>query len=156
MESLFDATGIDTWASIRKIYRQEVANAISTFTTALSGFELVGAQSETMISNLKDYARSIIEKKSREEAGKVLMHMKDRYFFIYLQISFVYIIHTNNQSNSIYRFSTVFNHDEDSMPRVWTGKENVRIITKEARATVPQNFRLKLLDLCTNINLKFE
>ncbi|URD87703.1 GTP-binding protein that may be involved in cell development (By similarity) [Musa troglodytarum] len=31
-------------------------------------------------------------------------------------------------------FSTVFSHDKNSMPRVWTGKEDVRKITEEARA----------------------
>ncbi|XP_024019960.1 pentatricopeptide repeat-containing protein At1g06710, mitochondrial isoform X1 [Morus notabilis] len=31
-------------------------------------------------------------------------------------------------------FSTVFNHDNDSMPRVRTGKEDIRAITKEARS----------------------
>lgn len=36
----------------------------------------------------------------------------------------------------IFRFSTVFNHDHDSMPRVWTGKENIRIITKDAYSAV--------------------
>lgn len=30
----------------------------------------------------------------------------------------------------------VFNHDADSMPRVWTGKEDIKTITKEARSVV--------------------
>jgi Root hair defective 3 GTP-binding protein (RHD3) len=30
----------------------------------------------------------------------------------------------------------VFSHDKDSMPRVWTGREDIRAITKEARAAV--------------------
>lgn len=34
------------------------------------------------------------------------------------------------------RFVTVFNHDKDSLPRVWTGKEDIREITKEARSEV--------------------
>ena len=36
----------------------------------------------------------------------------------------------------IIRFTTVFSHDKDSMPRVWTGKEDVRAIAKDARSTV--------------------
>lgn len=44
------------------------------------------------------------------------------------------------QLNHLYRehsrFSTVFNHDKDSMPRVWTGKEDIRAITKEAQREV--------------------
>lgn len=34
------------------------------------------------------------------------------------------------------RFATVFNHDEDSLPRVWTGKEDIRTITRDARVAV--------------------
>lgn len=35
-----------------------------------------------------------------------------------------------------FRFSTVFNYDSDSMPRVWTGKEDIKTITKDARSAV--------------------
>ncbi|KAM1484537.1 hypothetical protein TB2_035671 [Malus domestica] len=31
------------------------------------------------------------------------------------------------------RFAVVFNYDSDSMPRVWTGNEDIRSITKDAR-----------------------
>jgi hypothetical protein len=34
--------------------------------------------SEGMVSKLRDYARSIVENKAKEEANKVLMHMKER------------------------------------------------------------------------------
>ena len=30
----------------------------------------------------------------------------------------------------------VFNHDNDSLPRVWTGKEDIKAITHEARSAV--------------------
>jgi hypothetical protein len=30
----------------------------------------------------------------------------------------------------------VFSHDKDSIPRVWTGKEDVRAIAKDARSAV--------------------
>jgi hypothetical protein len=30
----------------------------------------------------------------------------------------------------------LFSHDSDSMPRVWTGKEDIRAITKTARSAV--------------------
>lgn len=52
--------------------------AISCFSPALSGFELDQDTFDRMMQNLKDYARSVVEKKAREEAGKVLMRMKDR------------------------------------------------------------------------------
>uniref|UniRef100_A0A6V7QU24 GB1/RHD3-type G domain-containing protein n=1 Tax=Ananas comosus var. bracteatus TaxID=296719 RepID=A0A6V7QU24_ANACO len=123
VESLLEAAGYDTWASIRKLYRRETENAISTFSTSLSGFELDQGTHNTMTSNLRDYARSIVEKKAREEAGKVLIHMKDR-------------------------FSTVFSSDKDSMPRVWTGKEDIRMITKDARAAA-----LKLLAVMSAMRL---
>lgn len=35
-----------------------------------------------------------------------------------------------------FRFGTIFSHDSDSMPRVWTGKEDLRAITKLARSAV--------------------
>lgn len=43
---------------------------------------------------------------------------------------------------NIVRFLTVFSHDNDSLPRVWTGNENIRTITKEARSAVIFNFLL--------------
>lgn len=32
----------------------------------------------------------------------------------------------------------MFSHDKDSIPRVWTGKEDVRAIAKEARSAVQE------------------
>ncbi|XP_020100915.1 protein ROOT HAIR DEFECTIVE 3-like isoform X1 [Ananas comosus] len=123
VESLLEAAGDDTWASIRNLYRRETEKAVSDFTSSLSGFELEQATHDTMIQNLEEFARGVIEKKARDEAGKVLIHTKDR-------------------------FSTVFNHDKDSIPRVWTGKEDIRAITKEARSAA-----LKLLAVFAAIRL---
>ncbi|KAI5332202.1 hypothetical protein L3X38_022331 [Prunus dulcis] len=47
------------------------------------------------------------------------------------------------------RFSTVFNYDSDSMPRVWTGKDDIRSITKDARSA-----SLKLLSVMAAIRLE--
>lgn len=61
--------------------------AISCFCPALSGFELDQDAFDRMMQSLKDYARSVVEKIAREEAGKVLMQMKDRWtisFVLYL------------------------------------------------------------------------
>uniref|UniRef100_A0A804MDL4 Sey1/RHD3-like three-helix bundle domain-containing protein n=1 Tax=Zea mays TaxID=4577 RepID=A0A804MDL4_MAIZE len=74
-----------------------------------------------MVSKLKDYARSVVESKAKEESSKVLIHMKER-------------------------FTTVFSHDKDSISRVWTGKEDVRAIAKEARSAA-----LKLLSVMAAI-----
>ncbi|KAM0944076.1 putative P-loop containing nucleoside triphosphate hydrolase [Dioscorea sansibarensis] len=125
VESLFDAAGAgqDTWASIRKLYKRETENALLGFSASLSGFELDRSTSDKMLENLKAHARGVIEKKAREEAGKALMCMKDR-------------------------FSSVFSHDTDSMPRVWTGKEDIKKITKQARDAA-----LKLLSILAAIRL---
>ncbi|KAK1267207.1 hypothetical protein QJS04_geneDACA014575 [Acorus gramineus] len=123
VESIFDSAGNDIWASIRKLYKRETKRAVSGFSIAISGFELDQETSNKMINNLIDFARSVVEKKARDESGKVLMHMKDR-------------------------FSTVFSHENDSMPRVWTGRENIRAITKDARAAA-----LKVLSALAAIRL---
>ncbi|XP_060175649.1 protein ROOT HAIR DEFECTIVE 3 homolog 2-like isoform X1 [Lycium barbarum] len=123
VESLFEVGGSETWASIRKLLKRETDVAISCFSPALSGFELDQGAFDRMLQNLKDYARSVVEKKAREEAGKVLMRMKDR-------------------------FNTVFSHDSDSIPRLWTGKEDIKSITMEARSE-----SLKLLSIVAAIRL---
>ncbi|KAF0889341.1 hypothetical protein E2562_023644 [Oryza meyeriana var. granulata] len=121
VESLFDAAGHTTWASIRNLFKRETEAILPEFRKNLAGFEMESASSEGMVSNLRDYARSIVENKAKEEAGKVLMHMKER-------------------------FTTVFSHDKDSIPRVWTGKEDVRAIAKDARSAA-----LKLLSVMAAI-----
>ncbi|GMI86020.1 RHD-like2 [Hibiscus trionum] len=123
VESLFDAAGRDTWASIRKLLTRETEIAVSEFSAAISDFELDQSTVEKMLQDLRDYARNLVEKKAREEAGNVLIRMKDR-------------------------FSTLFSHDNDSMPRVWTGKEDIKTITKDARAA-----SLRLLSVMAAIRL---
>ncbi|XP_068634608.1 protein ROOT HAIR DEFECTIVE 3-like [Aristolochia californica] len=123
VESLFDAAGKDTWEAIRKLLKHETQLAVSQFSTAIAGFELDQATFDNMVNNLVDHARGVVEKKAREEAGKVLIRMKDR-------------------------FSTVFSHDNDSMPRVWTGKEDIRAITKDSRAAA-----LKVLSVLAAVRL---
>ncbi|OAY75918.1 Protein ROOT HAIR DEFECTIVE 2, partial [Ananas comosus] len=108
VESLLEAAGDDTWASIRNLYRRETEKAVSDFTSSLSGFELEQATHDTMIQNLEEFARGVIEKKARDEAGKVLIHMKDR---------------------------------------VWTGKEDIRAITKEARSAVLRILHTSITDI---------
>lgn len=79
IESLFETGGKETWTSIRKILRHEIEVAASEFSSAIAGFELDQETIITMMQNLRDYARNVVEKKAREEAGKVLIRMKDRY-----------------------------------------------------------------------------
>ncbi|KAK4254722.1 hypothetical protein QN277_010061 [Acacia crassicarpa] len=123
VESILEAGGKDTWFSIRKLLKRETEAAISEFLSAINGFELDQESVDRMEQNLRDYARKVVENKAREEAGKILIRMKDR-------------------------FSTVFSHDNDSLPRVWTGKEDIRAITKDARSA-----SLKLLSDIAAIRL---
>ncbi|TKY72348.1 ROOT HAIR DEFECTIVE 3-like 2 [Spatholobus suberectus] len=123
VESLFEAGGKDTWLSIRELLKRETEAAVSEFSASIAGFELDEETVERMHHHLRDYARKLVENKAREEAGKILIRMKDR-------------------------FSTVFNHDNDSLPRVWTGKEDIRAITRDARSA-----SLKLLSDMAAIRL---
>ncbi|KAK7859232.1 protein root hair defective 3 like protein 1 [Quercus suber] len=94
-------------SELTSLYETEAA--VSGLSDALSGFDLDEQTKDKMLSSTKDYARGVVEAKAREEAGRVLTRMKDR-------------------------FTTLFSHDSDSMPRVWTGKEDIRAITKTARS----------------------
>ncbi|CAH2046365.1 unnamed protein product [Thlaspi arvense] len=123
VESLFEAGGKETWPSIRTLLKRETETAVTDFLDVVTGFELDHATIDAMVQNLKEYSQSLVEKKAREEAAKILIRMKDR-------------------------FSTVFSHDKDSMPRVWTGKEDIRAITKDARAEA-----LTLLSVMSAIRL---
>ncbi|KAJ4846197.1 hypothetical protein Tsubulata_030589 [Turnera subulata] len=123
LESLFESGDMETWGSIRKLLKRETEVAVSELLDAVAGFELEKSTIDLMVQNLRDYARNMVEKKAREEAGKVLIRMKDR-------------------------FMTVFSHDNDSMPRVWTGKEDIRTITRDARAA-----SLKILSVLAAIRL---
>ncbi|GER53517.1 protein ROOT HAIR DEFECTIVE 3 homolog [Striga asiatica] len=111
VEALLDGASDDTWPAIRKLYRRETETAVTGFSKELSGFEMDEVTKNKMLSRLEDYARGLVEAKAKEEAGRVLIRMKDR-------------------------FSTMFNNDSDSMPRVWTGKEDIRAITKTARSAL--------------------
>lgn len=79
MEVIFETGGTNTWASIRSLLKRESDIAASALASALSGFELEQDTVETMVRDLKEYARKLVERKSREEAGKVLIRMKDRF-----------------------------------------------------------------------------
>ncbi|CAN6545850.1 unnamed protein product [Malus baccata var. baccata] len=114
VEALLETGAKDTWASIRKLLNHETEVAVSEFSTAVANFELDNETVAKMKQHLKDYARNVVETKAREEAGKIMIHMKDR----------------------------------DSMPRVWTGNEDIRSITKDARTA-----SLKLLSTMAAIRL---
>ncbi|CAN4086940.1 unnamed protein product [Withania somnifera] len=126
IEALLDGAGDDTWPAIRKLLQRETETAVSGFAAALSGFEMDEESRDGMVLRLKDYARGVVEAKAKEEAGRVLIRMKER-------------------------FTTLFSHDQDSMPRIWTGKEDIRAITKTARSA-----SLKLLSVMAAVRLEDE
>ncbi|XP_076937885.1 protein ROOT HAIR DEFECTIVE 3-like isoform X2 [Bidens hawaiensis] len=121
--ALLEGGGDDTWPTIRKLFHRETKTAVSEFSVALSDFEMDEKTNEELILKLENYSRGIVEGKTKDEAGKALYRMKER-------------------------FTSLFNHDSDSMPRVWTGKEDIRTITKTARSS-----SLKLLSVLAAIRL---
>nr|GLL23428.1 protein ROOT HAIR DEFECTIVE 3 homolog 1-like [Ipomoea trifida] len=123
VESLLDGASDDTWPAIRKLLNRETEAAVSGASAALSGFKMDEEARNNILSKLKDYATGVVETKAKEEAGRVLSRMKER-------------------------FSTMFSHDSDSMPRVWTGNEDIKGITKTARLS-----SLKILSVMAAIRL---
>ncbi|XP_050384545.1 protein ROOT HAIR DEFECTIVE 3-like [Argentina anserina] len=123
VEALLDGANSETWPAIRKLFKRETESAVSGFSSALSGFDMEKQSMNKLLASLEAYARGIVEAKTKEEAGRVLIRMKDR-------------------------FTTLFSHDSDSMPRVWTGNEDIRAITKTARSA-----SLKLLSVMAAIRL---
>lgn len=79
VEALLEGGSDDTWAAIRKLLHQVTEKAVSEFSFALSGFEMDDEEKEDMILKLKNYARGVVEGKTKEESAKVLYRMKERY-----------------------------------------------------------------------------
>ncbi|PVH34427.1 hypothetical protein PAHAL_8G217100 [Panicum hallii] len=123
VQSILETGERDSWACIRILYRRETENAALAFSASLSEFGLDQTVSSKMISDLREHARSVVEMKAREEAGNVLMRMKERFF-------------------------TVLSRDRNSMPRTWTGDEDIRAITREARLAA-----LRLMSVMAAIRL---
>uniref|UniRef100_M4EF29 GB1/RHD3-type G domain-containing protein n=1 Tax=Brassica campestris TaxID=3711 RepID=M4EF29_BRACM len=126
VEALLDGANDEAWPAIRKLLKREAKLAVYGLSDALSGFDMDKETQNKMLTDLENYARGIVETKAKEEAGRALMRMKDR-------------------------FATIFSHDSDSMPRVWTGKEDIREITKMAHSA-----SLKLLSVMAVIRLDDE
>ncbi|KAL7588713.1 hypothetical protein Lser_V15G38977 [Lactuca serriola] len=124
VEALLEGAADDTWHAIRKLLRNESETAMFEFSDALSGLEMEESAKKNLLSRLENYAVEVVEGKTKEEAAKVLNRMKER-------------------------FTTIFNHDNDLMPRVWTGKEDIRAINKTARTS-----SLKLLSVLAAIRLE--
>lgn len=79
VEALLDGANNETWPAIRKLLQRETESAISGLSKGLVGYDMDEKTEEKMLTHLKDYARGVVESKTREEAGRVLIRMKDRY-----------------------------------------------------------------------------
>ncbi|KAL9372994.1 hypothetical protein Peur_035238 [Populus x canadensis] len=125
VESLLEAAENNMWPSLRKLVKYKSKDAVFEFSTAVASFELDGSKIDRMVQTLRKHARNVVEKKAREAAAadKTLPRMKDR-------------------------FTRVFNYDNHSRPRVWTGRENIETIVKDAHSEC-----LKILSIMAAIRL---
>ncbi|KAH7280520.1 hypothetical protein KP509_36G000900 [Ceratopteris richardii] len=108
VSSLLESANPDAWLSVKELFVHETSSAAVDLSAVLIGFELKEQEEQKFIINLKRTGRQIIEKKAREEANQALMHMKER-------------------------FNQVFAYGPDTLPRVWTGKEDIKDITRKGR-----------------------
>lgn len=81
VEALLDSAGDETWPSIRKLLRLEAQSAVSGLASDLSSFDLDEKTRDEMLAKLEAHARGIVEAKSKDEAAKILIRMKDRLGF---------------------------------------------------------------------------
>ncbi|XP_011015853.1 PREDICTED: protein ROOT HAIR DEFECTIVE 3 homolog 2-like, partial [Populus euphratica] len=125
VESVLEAAENNMWPSLRKLVKYKSKDAVSEFSTAVASFELDGSKIDRMVQTLRKHARNVVEKKARKAAAanKTLSRMKDR-------------------------FTRVFNYDNHSRPRVWTGRENIETIVKDAHSEC-----LKILSIMAAIRL---
>ena len=78
MEALLESASDDTWPSIRQLLQLETQSALSGLSDDLSSFDMDEQEKEKMLAKLEYYARNVVETKAKEEASRVLIHMKDR------------------------------------------------------------------------------
>ncbi|XP_068335752.1 protein ROOT HAIR DEFECTIVE 3-like isoform X2 [Pyrus communis] len=109
VKDLLEGPKNETWPTLRKILSQEIESVLSGSCTAFPGFDMDDQTKGEIHASLEEHARRVVEAKAREEARRVLIHMRDS-------------------------FSRHFSHDSDPVPRVWNGGEDVRAITKTARS----------------------
>jgi hypothetical protein len=122
--SLLDAASPDTWPALTNLLQHEVGVATLGLKDAIQDFEPTEEEVSSMLEELTNYGQGIVEKKAREEAGQVIIRMKDR-------------------------FTSVFGHEADNMPRVWGEEHDVRAITRDARVAA-----VKLLAILAAVRLK--
>ena len=83
VSSFLESASPDTWPSIRKLLKNETEIAVLNFKFAIAGFYIDDETSSEMVESLKDYGRSVVEKKATDEAGQVLIRTKDRFSIVF-------------------------------------------------------------------------
>lgn len=106
VEALLKQADDKTWPTIRKLLQK----AKSAFAAAISGFDMDEQTKAKIDASLEKYARRVVEDKAKEEAGRVLKRMEER-------------------------FITKFSYDSNSIPRVWNRRENIGEIARTAHSS---------------------
>ncbi|XP_021827160.1 protein ROOT HAIR DEFECTIVE 3 homolog 1-like isoform X2 [Prunus avium] len=110
VEALLKQANNMTWPTIRRRLREAHESAFSGSAAAISGFDMDEQTKAKIDASLEKYVRRMVEDKAKEEAGRVLIHMKER-------------------------FVTKFSYDSNSIPRVWNRRENIGAIARTAHSS---------------------
>ena len=76
--ALLDGATSETWPAIKKLLQRETESAVAGISNALSGFDMDKQSKDKILKSLENYAKGVVEAKAREEAGRVLILMKER------------------------------------------------------------------------------
>ncbi|KAA8542740.1 hypothetical protein F0562_023892 [Nyssa sinensis] len=83
VKTQLDIAGDNTWAEIRKLVSCRTESAKSSFSPALSGFNLGKEIKNEMLTKLDKYARDVVACLAKEGAGTVQLRMNDRFGSFY-------------------------------------------------------------------------
>ncbi|KAI6671786.1 hypothetical protein NL676_006671 [Syzygium grande] len=122
LDALLDGANSETWSIVLLC---ETISAVTGFSGALSGLGMDEQSKEKLLAGITDHARGVVEAQARQESEKVLRRKRDR-------------------------IVTLFSHDTDLMPRVWTGMEHIRATIKLARSA-----SLRLLSVMAALRLDY-
>jgi len=78
LDPLFANPNGETWTEVRKLLAHETETAVSKLLDDTYGLDLDPENSYKMVQDLRDYGRNVVERKAREEAGRVRQRMKVR------------------------------------------------------------------------------
>ncbi|KAL6285483.1 hypothetical protein ACE6H2_009873 [Prunus campanulata] len=110
VEALLKQANNMTWPTIRRRLQEAHESAFSGSAAAISGFDMDEQTKAKIDASLEKYVKRMVDAKAKEEAGRVLIHMKER-------------------------FITKFSYDSNSIPRVWNRQENIGAIARTAHSS---------------------